>query len=69
MASGTSKDSDPGSSKAPAPDAPKEDFGYLELPKERKEGWMVQEGFKEKFIRKTKANPFVPIGRRLILLA
>lgn len=37
-------------------------FGYLELPDEPREGWMAQEGFRDKFIRKTKANPFVPIG-------
>jgi len=44
---------------------PPSDLGYLELPKdfgESKDGWMRQEGFRDKFIRKTKQNPFVPIG-------
>lgn len=41
-------------------------FGYLELPDEPREGWMAQEGFRDKFIRKTKANPFVPIGYSIL---
>ena len=42
------------------PAIPPENFGYLELPKE---GWMRQEGFKDKLIRKTKENPLVPLGK------
>jgi hypothetical protein len=62
MASSPTPDSDAERSKALALDAVKDGFGYLELPQERKEGWMAHEGFSEKFMRKTKANPFVPIG-------
>ena len=44
-------------------------LGYLELSDKYKDerdsgkpSWMRQEGFREKFIRKTGENPFVPIG-------
>ena len=39
-----------------------EDFSYLPPPREI---MYRQEGLKEKFIRKTKENPFVPAGKFL----
>jgi hypothetical protein len=41
------------------PAIPEEAFAYLEMPKS---GWGFGETFKDKFIRKTKENPLVPIG-------
>ena len=49
-----------------------EDLGYLELPENFGSSgdgpsWMKQEGFRDKFLRKTKENPFVPIGLGLTI--
>jgi len=48
-------------------------LGYIELPKDVGEagskGWMSHEGFRDKFIRKTKENPFVPLGLGLTIAA
>ena len=56
--------------KVPEVETPPLDLGYMEFPngtfdeKDDSGGnWMRHEGFKDKFIRKTKENPFVPIGK------
>ncbi|XP_071090677.1 HIG1 domain family member 2A, mitochondrial-like [Haliotis cracherodii] len=46
---------------------PPQEYAYLPPPRE--ELGYYQEGLKEKFIRKTKDNPFVPIGVALTTLA
>jgi hypothetical protein len=38
---------------------PTEAFGYLEMPRD---GFSTPETFREKFVRKTKENPLVPMG-------
>jgi len=41
------------------------ELGYIALPKDDADegpSWRRQEGFRDKFVRKTKENPFVPIG-------
>jgi len=49
------------------------DLGYIDLPKDVGErgtkSWMSQEGFRDKFVRKTKENPFVPLGLGLTIAA
>lgn len=49
-----------------------ETFGYLEIPQVPKgegyEQWMAQESFSEKFSRKVKENPFVPMGMHFTLI-
>ena len=39
-----------------------EEFSYLPAPRDA--SMYKEEGLKEKFLRKTKENPFVPIGRK-----
>lgn len=41
-----------------------EDFSYLPPPRDA--GFYREEGLKEKFYRKTKENPFVPLGRKCL---
>ena len=48
--------------KVEAPPPELKDFGYLSIPSQEGKLFHSQETFKDKFYRKTKENPFVPIG-------
>ena len=37
-------------------------FGYLDIPNMAEHDWGKQEGLQQKMLRKTKENPFIPIG-------
>ena len=41
-----------------------EEFAYLDLHRNDLLQWEEPETFKEKFFRKTKENPFVPLGKK-----
>jgi len=70
-AAGSARDSNPSSGDRGSVasggklNVPTAELGYIELPKVTSDegpSWRTQEGFRDKFIRKTKENPFVPIG-------
>jgi len=63
---------DRGSPAAGTSTVPGADLGYIELPKDVSDdgpSWRTHEGFRDKFLRKTKENPFVPIGLGLTIAA
>jgi len=74
-AAGPARDSNPstqthGSEAAGTSMVPGVELGYIELSKADVDdgpSWRRQEGFRDKFVRKTKENPFVPLGLGLTI--